>query len=155
MIEKGNPSAKPNPALKALDILIGEWNTTGSHPYFPGTTFHGKTSFKRIEGGAFIMMSSHTDENEIPDGMAIIGSDDSTEEFFMLYFDERNVSRKYDLSATGKTITWWRNAADFKQKNTLIISADGNSIEGKGQMCREGKEWEDDLSLNYTRIQGT
>jgi hypothetical protein len=38
-------------------------------------------------------MHSEIDEPEIPSGIAIIGSDDATDEFFMLYFDERGVSR--------------------------------------------------------------
>jgi hypothetical protein len=84
-------AAIPNPALKPFGILIGEWKTTGTHPYVPGTTFHGFTSFKWMEGGAFLIMHSEIDEEEIPSGIAIFGSDNSTGEYFMLYFDERKV----------------------------------------------------------------
>jgi len=41
-------------------------------------------------------MRSEIDEPGIPSGVAIVGSDDATGEYFMLYFDERGVSRKYD-----------------------------------------------------------
>src|SRR5687767_2238480 len=107
-----NKAAVSNPKLDALKILIGEWKTEGTHPLVPGTIFHGRTSFEWIEGGAYLMMRSKMDEKEIPDGMAIFGSDDSTKEFYMLYFDERKVSRRYDVTTDGQSITWFRNAPD-------------------------------------------
>jgi hypothetical protein len=88
-------AAIPNPALKPFNALVGEWKTVGTHPGLPDTTLHGHTSFAWLEGGAFLIMHSEIDEPEIPSGIAIIGSDDATDEFFMLYFDERGVSRKY------------------------------------------------------------
>jgi len=88
-------AAIPNPTLDSLKGLIGEWKTVGTHPYFPGTTFHGQTSFEWIEGGAFLIMHSEIEEPGIPSGIAIFGSDDATGEYFMTYFDERKVSRKY------------------------------------------------------------
>src|SRR3954464_4299098 len=91
-------AAKPNPALSAVSILIGTWATTGKHPMVPGKTFHGRTSFEWIEGGAFLIMHSEIDEPEIPTGIAIFGTDDSTGECTMLYFDERGVSRSYSTS---------------------------------------------------------
>jgi hypothetical protein len=53
-----NEAARPNPALSALSVLVGTWNTVGTHPLVPGTTFHGRTSFAWIEGGAFLIMHS-------------------------------------------------------------------------------------------------
>ena len=44
--------------------------------------------------GAFLMMRSEIDEPGIPSGLAIIGNDDSRDEYSMHYFDERGVSRK-------------------------------------------------------------
>jgi hypothetical protein len=38
-------------------------------------------------------MRSEIDEPEIPSALAVFGSDDATNEFFMLYFDERSISR--------------------------------------------------------------
>ena len=67
----GNEAAKPNPALEPLGVLIGTWNTVGTHPLVPGKTFHGRTSFAWLDGGAFLIMRSEIDEPEIPDGVAI------------------------------------------------------------------------------------
>jgi hypothetical protein len=94
----GHEASIPNPALKPLSVLVGTWRTTGTHPYLPNKTLHGRASFEWIEDGAFLLMRSEITEPEIPSGIAIFGSDNVTGEYFMLYFDERGVSRKYDVS---------------------------------------------------------
>jgi hypothetical protein len=48
----------PNLALKPFEKLLGEWQTTGSHPYFSGVELHGRASFSWHEGGAFIISNS-------------------------------------------------------------------------------------------------
>src|SRR5437773_4561794 len=119
-----NEASIPNPALKAFGVLVGEWNTVGTHPLVPGTTFHGHTSFEWIEGGAFLIMHSEIQEPGIPSGVAIFGSDDSAGEYFMLYFDERGVSRKYSVTLSNDTWNWWRNAHVFSQRFTRTIADD-------------------------------
>ncbi len=147
----GSEASIPNPALKQLAPFIGKWQTTGHHPLVPGTTFHGRVSFAWIEGGAFMMMRSEIDEPEIPSGIAIFGSDDASGQFFMLYFDERGVSRKYDVAVSENQLMWWRDDATFSQRATLTIE-DSDHIVSKGEMSRDGTEWEGDLGLTYTRI---
>ena len=146
-----NEAAKPNPLLAPLGVLVGTWSTVGTHPHVPGTTFHGRTSFAWIEGGAFLVMRSQIDEPEIPSGIAIFGTDDSTKECSMLYFDERGVSRKYEVSVRDNVWTWWRNAPELSQRFTGTIAADGRTIVGRGEMSRDGAPWEPDLALTYTR----
>lgn len=143
----------PNPALKPFGVLVGEWSTVGTHPLVPGKTFHGRTAFEWIEGGAFLVMHSEIQERDIPNGLAIFGSDDSTGEYFMLYFDERGVSRKYDVSLSDNVWKWWRNAPGFSQRFTGRIADDHRTIEGTGELSKDGETWEGDLSLTYTRLQ--
>ena len=147
-----NDASIPNPALAPLTPLLGEWKTVGTHPMVPGTTFHGRTSFTWLEGGAFLVMHSQIDEPEIPSGIAVFGSDDASETLFMLYFDERGVSRKYDVSFRDATLKWWRTAPDFSQRFTGRIADDGRTIVGEGELCRDGQTWEGDLQLTYTRL---
>ena len=149
----GREAAIPNPALKPFSVLLGTWSTSGTHPLVPGTTFHGRTSFEWIEGGAFITMHSGIDEPDIPSAVAIFGSDDVTGEYFMLYFDERGVSRQYNVALRDNTWKWWRNAPGFSQRFTGIISDDGRTIAGKGQLSKDGASWEGDLELTYTRTE--
>ena len=67
----------PNPALQPFGILIGTWNTTGTHDLVPDTILHGRTSFEWLEHGAFLLMRSEIDDPRFPRGIAIIGSDDA------------------------------------------------------------------------------
>ncbi len=145
-------ASRPNPALKSFSVLIGEWTTIGTHGLVPGTTYHGRTSFAWLEGGAFLMMRSEIDEPDIPSGIAIFGSDDALGKYFMLYFDERGVSRRHDVRLQDNVLQWWRNAPGFSQRNTLTIVDDGATIIGKGELSKDGVSWEKDLDLTYTRV---
>jgi hypothetical protein len=147
-----NEAAIQNPALNPLKTLVGEWRTVGTHSYVPDTVFHGRARFEWIEGGAFLMMHSEIDEKEIPSGIAIFGSDDATGEYFMLYFDERKVSRKYTVAFQDNTVKWWRDALNFSQRYTWTFADNGNTIIGKGELCKDGKTWEKDLELTYSRV---
>jgi hypothetical protein len=146
-----NEASIPNPALAPLTPLVGHWKTVGTHPLVPGTTFHGQTSFAWLEGGAFLVMRSQIDEPGIPSGIAVIGSDDASETYFMLYFDERGVSRRYETMFRDDTWTWWRNAPGFSQRFTGRLVDGGRTIVGQGELCRDGRTWEGDLQLTYTR----
>ena len=146
-----NEAAKPNPALAPLRALVGAWSTVGTHPLVPGKTFHGRTTFDWLEGGAFLIMHSRIDEPEIPSAVAVFGSDDTTGECSMLYFDERGVSRRYEVSLQGDVWKWWRNAPGFSQRFTGDIAADGRTIVSRGELSRDGESWEPDLQLTYTR----
>lgn len=145
-------AAIPNPLLEPFGTLIGEWETVGSHPYLPGMLLHGRTSFHWIEDGAFLMMRSENDEGKIPSGIAIFGSDAAAGELFMLYFDERKVSRKYEVSFQDKVLKWWRNDPAFSQRFTCKITDHDDTMVGKGEMCKDGTDWEKDLELTYKRV---
>jgi hypothetical protein len=123
----------------------------GRHPFFPDTVLHGRTSFAWMEGGAFLVMRSEIVEPQIPSGIAIIGSDDVTGMFSMLYFDERGVSRHYEVTISDGVLTWSRNTPAFSQRFVCTLSADGSSMSGKGEMSRDGQPWEKDLELSYSR----
>jgi hypothetical protein len=144
----------PNPALQQLGRLIGEWETIGTHPLLPNTIFHGRTSFQWLEGGAFLMIHSEIDEEGIPSGISILAGDDATGDYFMLYFDERKISRKYDLSFHDNVFTWQRNAPGFSQRFNWTLTDNDNTIISKGQYTKNGISWEDDLELTFTRSAG-
>jgi hypothetical protein len=148
----GHKASIPNPALDGLKLLVGEWTTEGTHPLVPDTILHGRSSFRWIEGGAFIIWYSKIDKEGFPSGTAIFGSDADLKEFYMLYFDEREVSRKYDVSVHDNSIKWSRNAPNFSQRYTWTFADDGNTIIQKGELSKDGKTWESDLNLTFTRI---
>jgi hypothetical protein len=147
----GREARIPNPHLERFAVLVGTWTTVGTHPMVPGTTFHGRTTFEWGEGGAFLLMRSEIEEPGIPSGIAIIGSDDAARDFSMLYFDERAVSRRYDVTMDGEVMTWSRNAPDLSQRFRCTLAKDRRSMLGRGVLSRDGSTWEGDLELAYTR----
>lgn len=69
-----------NEALAPLARAIGTWAVTGSHPYLLGRELRGRVAFEWIEGGAFVRMRTTMDDGEIPDGVAIFGTDGARED---------------------------------------------------------------------------
>jgi hypothetical protein len=142
----------PNPALKPLSILIGNWSTTGTHPMIPDTILHGRSSFEWLENGAFLMWRSEIDEPGVPSGIAIFGSDDSAEAFSMLYFDERGVSREFEATLHDNVWKMWRNVHGFSQRSTGTIVDGGNAIIWQSELSRDDATWQKDLELTFKRV---
>jgi hypothetical protein len=142
-----------NKALQVFEPWIGQWDTVGIHGILSDTTLHGRTSFQWHESGAFVLMRSSIDDPRFPDGIAIIGSDDSLHKYSMLYYDERGVSRIQDVTMEGNVLRWSRNAPGFSQRYALALSEDKQTIIGKGELSKDGSTWEKDLDLDYTRAE--
>ncbi len=144
-------TAIANPTIEPFRVLIGNWNISGTHPMVPNTTVSGRTSFEWLENGAFLMMQSEVDDPRFPNSIAIFGSDDLTGEYFMLYFDERRVSRKYKVTLQENIWKMWRNAPGFSQRFTGTIVNGGNTIIGTWELSKDDSSWEKDLELTYQR----
>jgi hypothetical protein len=147
-----NAAMIPNPRLAVFKPLIGAWTTVGRHSMMPGITLHGRTVFEWHEGGAFLCMRSEIEEQGIPSGIALIGSDDEAETFTMLYFDERAVSRRYEVAMDGAVLRWWRTAPGFSQRYVLTVAPDGDTLRGVSELSKDDATWEQDLELSYTRV---
>jgi hypothetical protein len=142
-----------NAALAPLDRVLGSWTVTGSHPHLPDRTLPGKVTFERIEGGAFVRMHSTMDDAEMPDAVALFGTDGDEDTCTMLYFDTRGVSRRYEVTLHADGFTWSRDARSFAQRFRLTIAPDGRTMAAEGTMKREGSDWEPDLHLSYARAE--
>ena len=140
-----------NPRLDAFKPFIGLWNTVGHHSMIPGVTLHGHIAFEWHEGGGFVCVRSDVVEEGIPSAIAIIGSDDATSQFTMSYFDERGVSRRFDVVLDGNELRWWRTVPGFSQRFVLTIAADGKTLRGVSSLSRDDKTWEQDMEVSYTR----
>ena len=147
----GAAALVPNPALEPLEFLIGEWRTTGSHPQVPGESLQGRTSFAWHEGGAFLIMRGEIDHPLFPSGVAIIGSDGVAGTFAMIYFDERGISRVFEVTIGDRSVTWRRDDPDFSQSLTIEAEDGGDILVSRGRMSKEGGAWVDDLSQVFRR----
>jgi hypothetical protein len=143
----------PNPRLAMLEPFIGTWTTEGSHSMMPGIRLHGRTRFEWHEGGGFVCVRSEIDEPRIPSAVALIGSDDEAGALTMLYFDERTVSRRFDVAMEGPVLRWWRSAPGFSQRYVLTLAPDGKTLRGVSSLSRDDVSWEQDLEMSYTRIE--
>jgi hypothetical protein len=142
---------KPNPALASFDRLVGTWDVTGSHPYLPGRTLRGRVTFERVDGGAFVRMHMELVDEEIPEGVAFFGTDDGDRRCTMLYFDERGVSRRYEVAFHERGVTWSREDPQLSQRFQVTIGSGGDTMEGEGSMRKGAAAWQRDLRLSYVR----
>ena len=98
------------------------------------------------------MMYSQDAEPRIPSGMAVIGSDNAVETYFWLYFDERGVSRKFEMTLRDNVWKLWRNAPGFSQRFTGTFSDNGDSISGVWELSEDDSTWKRDVEETYTRV---
>jgi hypothetical protein len=137
----------PNPTLKQLEALVGEWEV--EVPQFPGQ--RGRASFEWLEGGAYLRF--HADAPDpAPSATLIISRDDSSEIYTIFHYDSRGVSRVYQMSFAEGLWKMWRQAPGFCQRFSGMLSGDGDSIRGAWEKSPDGSSWEHDFDLIYTRV---
>lgn len=87
--------------------------------------------------------------------VSLIGLDDSSETFCMLYSDSRGVYRVYRMSLTTGVWRLWRNATGFSQRFTGVFSDDGDTIACTWERSTNASDWEPDFDLTYRRVRTT
>ncbi|HTK09604.1 MAG TPA: hypothetical protein VL485_20710 [Ktedonobacteraceae bacterium] len=145
---KANPD-RHNPALKQLEVLVGNWEMELSNAAFlpdPSNTAKGQISFEWVENGAFIRMRMGDD------AIWLISRDDAQSDYHVFYYDSRNVSRIYQMSFSENIWKLWRNSPDFSQRYEGKISHDGNTITARWEKSSDGITWEHDFNISYTRM---
>ena len=144
-------STDVNPALEKMSILIGNWEISGSHRLIPDP-IKGKVNFSWLNGKSFLIMKTDFEKSGPPNSTVIIGSDDKAEKLSMLYFDERGVSRIYEVKFNDDILEMRRDFPGFSQRFTGKIQNDGNIIAGVWELCEDDINWKKDLEITYTRI---
>jgi len=141
---------QPTVSLKQFEVLVGEWDTVGTHPAFPSAV-QGHSSFEWLVDGALLVWHFDWEKAGPPSAISVIGHDDSVKTCSMLYSDERGVARIYQMSLEGGILKMWREAPGFSQRLTGTFSNDGRTITSHGELSRDGSNWEQDLDVTYTR----
>jgi hypothetical protein len=149
----GQGAPEPNPALKGLDVLVGEWDVDMSFPADPSGTVRGHATFEWLEEGAYLIMRMGDRAGTSPWSLSTIGRDDASGTYTMLYFDWRGVSRIYHMSLEGREWKQWRDAPGFSQRFAGTLSEDGNTITARWEKSFDGATWEHDFDLTYTRVE--
>lgn len=148
-------SFNANPALQDLAVLIGNWEMELSNAGFlpdPSARVKGKVSFEWLEDGAFLMMRMGDRLSEAPRAIWLIHRDDASSDYKAFYYDDRKVSRIYEMSFSNQTWRLWRQSPDFSQRFEGRIGKEGNKIMAEWEKSSDGQTWEHDFDVTYTRL---
>ena len=117
-----------------------------------GDPARGRTTFEWLEGGGYLIQRAVMDNPAFPRGVMVIGPEAGGERIVQHYFDSRGVARVYDISFDEGVLRLWRDDADFAQRYSGRLSADGSTIDGAWEICEDGATWAHDFDLTYTRV---
>jgi len=152
---KKTVSQNQNPALKDLELLVGNWDMVLSNASFlpnSSDTVTGQMSIEWLESGAFLVMYMGSKPPGTPDATWLISRDETALHYTVLYYDTRKVSRVYEMSFSDGIWRMWRNSPDFSQRFEGKPSKDGNTITAHWEKSSNGSTWEHDFDVTYTKV---
>jgi hypothetical protein len=155
------PRKSRNPLLDRLDMLAGEWT---QEAIVDGTVVGtGRAILEWTEDGAFLVQHAQADpplpetpqrfiENSPLPLVTMMGLDDTSERFTMLYADARNVFRVYQMTLEDGVWAMWRDAPGFFQRYRGTFEDGGRLIRGAWEGSPDGTSWQMDFEQNYRRV---
>ncbi len=144
--------------LARLEAFVGAWNVEASLPTPPGVDVRARTEFEWVLGRTFLLQRAEISLPEAPDGLMVIAPDADGDGYTQHYFDSRGVVRTYAMTFDGRVWTLTRETPDFSpldfaQRFTGTFEDDGTTIRGGWEICHDGKTWEHDFDLTYSKIE--
>jgi hypothetical protein len=145
-----------NPSLKALEALTGSWEmalrwSPKTHALVGGpASARGEARFEWIEDGHFLVQRQAGDGG--PEARWLIGRDETSAEYTVLYSDSRGTSRVYQMTFADGVWRIWGKASAFHQRFEGRLGAGGRSIEGWWEKSADGRSWERDFDLSYLKV---
>jgi hypothetical protein len=147
MIQK--PSPKLPRELRSLKKLLGSWSVTirwseETHKLIGGP--------KEIEAEAKISsMKEGFLSYQMGPSHWIIGGDESSKEFTVIYSDERLISRVYRMSFARGVWKIWRDAPRFHQRFEAHVRS-SRRIDAHWDKSEDGKFWVRDFDMTFVRF---
>jgi len=140
-----------NPALEALDVLVGEWSLTLTDCWFlesPDVEQRGR-AVGRWLGDAFIELD--TEMEGAPMWHFVFGRSDASDELLVLYHDPRPTSRLFHMLVADSEWTLLREDPDFHQR--FVATVDPGRIDGRWEASEDqGASWRKDFDLIFERV---
>ena len=148
--------ASTNPALKDVAFLVGDWSIELSNASFlPDLKqrISFSVTYEWKADGAVIAVQQGSAEADPPQVATwIIGRDENSNNYTVLYNDNRGVSRVYQMSYKDNIWKLWRNNPKFSQRFEGKVSKNRKTIDAKWEKSTDsGKTWEHDFNLTYER----
>ncbi len=142
-----------NKMLAALEPLLGDWDVLVSEAHFldkPEDTLHGKASIGRDLDGAVVVMRASFEDERMPVGKWVIGVDDDHHTYSVLYHDNRDVSRIFEMSFINGVVDIWRYKPGFSQRLMATLEGKGE-LTGEWLYSSDGVSWHRDYRVRYSR----
>jgi hypothetical protein len=133
-----------NPAIDALDVLIGEWSLTLTDAWFLESREvrrRGRAVFRWL-GEAFVELQAELDGEHV--WHFVFGRSDPNDRLVALYHDPRPTSRLFDMTFGDGDWIIARDDPDFHQRFVATVGAD--RIDGRWDASEdEGRSWRKDF----------
>jgi hypothetical protein len=113
----------------------------------------GAVAFEWVEGGVSLILRMGDRTSSSPSATWLIHRDESNPDYKVFYYDDRKVSRIYEMSYADRSWKMWRRSPNFSQRFEGEISEDGNSISAQWEKSSDGLNWEHDFDIKYTRLE--
>ena len=155
MSEVSNASVPANRALDTLRPLEGRWDmeirwSEKTHKLIGGpASVRSPATFTWIEDGSFLVHHIGSDDSFA--ARWVIGADETSGGFALLYADARGVSRIYQMTLAERVWKIWRDSPGFHQRFIGRLSSDQRTIEARWEKSSDGGSWELDFELTYTK----
>jgi hypothetical protein len=150
-----------NPRLTRLDLLVGEWELTASSGERIMST--SRSTFQWLDDRGFLVQRNDAPTYLAPEWVdaaprwvdAVIGLDDHSDVFTMLYTDSRGVCRTYRMSLDANRWTLEAQPGpDFFQRFDGVFNDDRTAIDGRWKASDDGRNWSTDFDVTYRRMPG-
>jgi hypothetical protein len=139
-----------NPALVALDVLVGDWELTLSDAWFLESRDlrqHGHATARWL-GEAFVELQAELEG--MPTWHFVFGRSDPQNQLFTLYHDPRPTSRLYRTTFADGEWVMLREDADMHQR--FVGNVTGDRIDGHWDASEDGGvTWRKDFDLTFGR----
>lgn len=129
--------AKPSPAMKRLERLVGTWHIKGRTPESNGNNILGRMTCEWMSGGFFLMQRGEIQfDGSTIESLEIIGYDPASDTFrASVYTNMTGAVLAYGWNVQVDTVTHWTEG----NKYTGTFSKDGRTLSG-GWRPEEGKQ---------------
>jgi hypothetical protein len=138
-----------NPAVDALDALIGEWKLTLTDAWFlESRDLHQRgRATARWFGEAFVELEAEIEESR---WHFVFGRSDPDEQLVALYHDPRPTSRMFSMDLADGEWRMLREDPDFHQRFVATLTPD--RVEGHWDASDDGgATWRKDFDLIFDR----